>query len=202
MTKWISNYFCHVRLTIPSSTFQLVVASVYWISKADLDFSDIRSQIFVHFEADSNFSQYLSAILQQLNKMCSASQMVVNEHKFIIKASSSAAQLPSFTKPNKDFRLFVKFIIPNSEGERYVLKRTFGLIVEYELIDASRSEGAQAAVEYHSKISLHFGKDFTIFCEGKWRQHINKNNAKQTALFSTRMLVIESMCWLLSQFRS
>jgi hypothetical protein len=114
--------------------------------------------------------------------MCSASQMVANEHKFIIKASSSAAQLPLFTKPNKDFRLFVEFIIPNSEGERYVLKRNFGLIVEYELIDASRSEGARAAVEYHSKISLHFGKDFAIFCEGEWRQHINKNDANTNCI--------------------
>jgi hypothetical protein len=103
--------------------------------------------------------------------------MVVNEHEFFIKASSPATQLPSFTKPNKDFQLFVKFIIPNSEGERYILKRTFGLIVEYELIDASRSKGAQAAVKYHSKISLHFSKGFAIFCEGEWRQHINKNDA-------------------------
>ncbi len=79
------HYFIFVDQS--SSTFQLVVASVYWISKADLDFSDIRSQIFVYFEADSNFSRYLSAILQQLNKMCSASQMVANEHEFIIKAS-------------------------------------------------------------------------------------------------------------------
>jgi len=72
-----------------SSTFQLVDASVYWISKADLDFSDIRSQIFVHYEADSNFSQYLSAILQQFYKMCSTSQMVVTEHKPLHKTNSS-----------------------------------------------------------------------------------------------------------------
>jgi hypothetical protein len=72
-----------------SSTFQLVDASVYWISKADLDFSDIRSQIFVHFKADSNFSRYLSAILQQFYKMCSTSQMVVMEHKPLHKSNSS-----------------------------------------------------------------------------------------------------------------
>ncbi len=178
----------------------MVVASVYWISKADSDFSDIQCQIFVHFEADSNFSQYLSAILQQLNKMCSASQKVANEHKFIIKASSSAAQLPSFTKPNKDLRPFVKFIMPNSEGERYVLKRTFGLIVEYELIDASRSKGAQAAVKYHSKISLHFGKDLPYFVRENGYNISIKTMRTRTALFSTRMLVIELMCWLLSQF--
>jgi hypothetical protein len=72
-----------------SSTFQLVDASVYWISKADLDFSDIRFQIFVHFKADSNFSQYLSAILQQFYKMCSTSQMAVTEHKPLHKSNSS-----------------------------------------------------------------------------------------------------------------
>jgi hypothetical protein len=72
-----------------SSTFQLVDASVCWISKTDLDFSDIRSQIFVHYEADSNFSQYLSAILQQFYKMCSTSQMVVTEHKPLHKSNSS-----------------------------------------------------------------------------------------------------------------
>ncbi len=96
--------------------------------------------------------------------------MVTNEHEFIIKASSSAALLPSFTKPNKYIWLFVEFTIPKSEGECYVLKSTFGLIVEYELLDASRSEGAQAVVKYHSKISLHFGEDFAIFCEGEWMQ--------------------------------
>jgi len=58
--------------------------------KADSDFSDIRSQIFVHFEADLNFSQYLSATLQQLNKMRSTFQMVVvAEHKPIYKSNSS-----------------------------------------------------------------------------------------------------------------
>jgi hypothetical protein len=72
-----------------SSTFQLVDVSVYWISKADLDLSDIRSQIFVHFEADSNFSRYLSAILQQFYKMCSTSQIVVMEHKPLHKSNSS-----------------------------------------------------------------------------------------------------------------
>jgi hypothetical protein len=60
--------------------------------------------------------------------------MVANEHKFIIRASSSAAQLALFTKPNKDLWLVVQFINPNSEGERYILKSTFGLIVESILI--------------------------------------------------------------------
>ncbi len=132
--------------------------------------------------------------------------MVANEHEFIIKASLSAAQLPSFTKPNKDFRLFVEFIIPNSEGEHYILKRTFGLIVEYELIDASRSEGAQAAVKYHSKISLHFGKDFAIFCEGEWRQNINNNDANTNCIIFNKdvshqvdVLVIKSILILISE---
>ncbi len=31
-------------------------------------------------------------------------------------------------------------------------------------------------VEYQTKISLHFVKDFTIFCEGERRQHINAND--------------------------
>jgi hypothetical protein len=57
--------------------------------KANLDFSDIWSQIFVHFEADSNFSRYLSATLQQLSKMCSAFQMVATEHKPICNSNSS-----------------------------------------------------------------------------------------------------------------
>ena len=62
--------------------------------KADSDFSDIRSQIFVHFEADFNFSQYLSATLQQLNKMRSTFQMVVvAEHKPIYKSNSSTFRL-------------------------------------------------------------------------------------------------------------
>ncbi len=76
-------------MTLSFVDHQLVVASVSWISKADLDFSDIWSQIFVHFEADSNFSWYLSAILKQLNKMCSASQMVATEHKPLHKSNSS-----------------------------------------------------------------------------------------------------------------
>jgi len=71
-----------------SAMLKLVVASVYWISKAGSDSSDIRSQIFVHFKADSIFSQYLSAILQQVNKMCS-SQMVATEHKPLHKSNSS-----------------------------------------------------------------------------------------------------------------
>ena len=49
--------------------------------KADSDFSDIRSQIFLHFEADSTFSRSLSATLQQLNKMCSTFRMVACEHQ-------------------------------------------------------------------------------------------------------------------------
>jgi hypothetical protein len=54
------------------------------------------------------------------------------------------------------------------------------------MIDASRSEGAQAAVEYHSKISLHFGKDFAIFCEGEWRQHVNNNNVNTNRIFCNK----------------
>jgi hypothetical protein len=127
------------------------------IIKADSDVGNLLFQIFINIKADLNFIRYSSSILWQMNEMCGASQMVANEHKFIIKASSSSAQLPLFTTPNKDFRLFVEFIIPNSEGECYVLKSTFGLIGEYELIDALIYEGARAAVEYHSKISLHFG---------------------------------------------
>jgi hypothetical protein len=80
------------------------------------------------------------------------------------------------------------------------------LIVEYELIDASRSKGAQAAVEYHSKISLHFGKDFAIFCEGEWRPHINKNNAYINCVIFNKdnshkgdVLVIESILILISE---
>jgi hypothetical protein len=104
------------------------------IIKADLDVGNLLFQIFTNIEADSNFIQYSSSVLQQMNKMCSASQLVANKPKFIIRASSSAAQFQLFTKPNKDFRLVVKFIIPNSEGECYILKSTFGLIVKLILI--------------------------------------------------------------------
>jgi hypothetical protein len=104
------------------------------IIKADSNVGNLLFQIFINIKADSNFIQYSSLILWQMNEMCGASRMVANEHEFIIRASSSAAQLPLFTKPNKDFRLVVKFIIPNSEGEYYVLKSTFGLIVESILI--------------------------------------------------------------------
>jgi len=137
------------------------------IIEADSGVGNLLFQIFINIKADLDFTIYSSSILRQMNKMCGTSQMVANEHKFIINASSSAALLPSFTKPNKDFRLFVEFIIPNSEREHYVLKSTF---VEYELIDASRSKGARKAVKFHSKISLHFGKDFAIFCEGDWME--------------------------------
>jgi hypothetical protein len=65
-----------IASTQQDSTFQLIVGF-----KADLDFSDIRSQIFLHFEADSTFSRSLSATLQQLNKMCSTFQMVACEHQ-------------------------------------------------------------------------------------------------------------------------
>jgi hypothetical protein len=67
------------------------------IIKADLDVGNLLFQIFINIEADSNFIQYLSSVLWQMNKMCSATQMVANEPKFIIRASSSAAQLPLFT---------------------------------------------------------------------------------------------------------
>jgi hypothetical protein len=100
------------------------------IIKADLDVSNLLFQIIINIEADLNFMQYLSSIPWQMNNMCGAS------HKFIIRASSSAAQLLLFTKPNKYFRLIVEFMIPNSEGERYVSKSIFGLIVESILIQS------------------------------------------------------------------
>ena len=49
--------------------------------KADSDFSDIQSQIFLHFEADSTFSRSLSANLQQRNKMRITFRMVACEHQ-------------------------------------------------------------------------------------------------------------------------
>ncbi len=104
------------------------------IIKADLDVSNLLFQIFTNIKADSNFIQYSSSVLQQMNKMCSASQLVSNKPGFIIRARSSAAQLPLFTKPNKDFWLVVEFIIPNSEGECHISKSTFGLIVKSILI--------------------------------------------------------------------
>jgi hypothetical protein len=155
------------------------------IIKADSDVSNLLFQIFINIEADSNFIQYLSSILWQMNKMCSTSQMVANGHQFIIRASSSTAQLPLFTKPNKYFRLVVEFIIPNSEGECYVSKSTFGLIVESILIqndlinrifevaavvrafiyDTPGASAFKSRIGY-SKISLVFGIDCKIFCEG------------------------------------
>jgi hypothetical protein len=104
------------------------------IIKADSDVGNLLFQIFTNIEADSNFIRYSSSVLWQMNKMCSASQLVANKPKFITRASSSAAQLPLFTKPNNDFWLVVEFIILNSEGECYVLKSTLGLIVESILI--------------------------------------------------------------------
>jgi hypothetical protein len=120
-----------------------------------------------------------------MNKMCGASRMVANEHEFIIRASSSAAQLPLFTKPYKDFRLVVKFIHPNFEGECYVSKSTFGLIVKSILIPndlMNRIFEVAAVVQAficstlgastfksrirYSKISLVFGVDCKLFCEG------------------------------------
>jgi hypothetical protein len=105
-----------------SSTFQYVVASVYWISKADSDFSDIQFQIFVHFETDSNFSRYLSAINQQFYKMCSASQMVVMEHKPLHKSNSST------------FRFIVRFKQQHKSSTRKSWQRQ--LFVDDVLIDS------------------------------------------------------------------
>ncbi len=155
------------------------------IIKANLDVSSLLFQIFVNIKADLNFIQYSSSILGKMNKMCGASRMVANEHEFIIRASSSAAQLPLFPKPNKDFRLVVQFIIPNSEGERYVSKSTFKLIVKLLLIPndlINRIFEVAAVVQAfiyntpgalafksrirYSKISLVFGVDCKIFCEG------------------------------------
>jgi hypothetical protein len=80
----------------------------------------------------------------------------LNAFSVVKLGATTDFQQTEMSHSNKDFWLVVEFIIPNSEGERYVLKSTFRLIVKYELIDASRSEGAQAAAEYHSKMSLHF----------------------------------------------
>ncbi len=155
------------------------------IIKADFDVSNLLFQIFTNIEADLNFIQYSSSDLWQMNKMCGASRMEANEHKFIIRASSSAAQHPLFTKPNKYFRLVVKFIISNSEGERFVLKSTFGLIVKSILIqndlinkifdvaavvqafiyNTPGTSAFKSRIRY-SKISLVFDIDCRIFCEG------------------------------------
>jgi hypothetical protein len=134
-----------------------------------------------------------------MNKMCGASQMVANEHKFIIRESSSAAQLPLFTKPHKYFRLVVEFIIPYSEGECFVSKSTFGLIVESILMwndliniifdvaavvqafiyNTSGASAFKSRIRY-SKISLVFGIDCKIFCEGVKGNAVVKQKPENT----------------------
>ena len=59
------------RLACPS------VASTNMI-KANLDVGNLLFQIFNNIVADSNFIRYSSSIIRQMNKMCSASQMVRN----------------------------------------------------------------------------------------------------------------------------
>jgi len=72
----IDSWQCQMEIDKVKSMKTVIVGF-----KSDSDLSDIRSQIFVHFEADSNFSQYLSATLQKLNKMCSTFRMVACEHQ-------------------------------------------------------------------------------------------------------------------------
>jgi hypothetical protein len=107
------------------SIFQLIVGF-----KADSDFSDIRSQIFVHFEADSNFSRYLSATLQQLNKMCSAFQMMAAEHKPIHKSNSSTfrfivgfKQQHKLISASRHQQLIVVYVKTNSKNIPSLLQR-------------------------------------------------------------------------------
>ena len=72
----IDSWQCQMEINKVKSMKTVIVGF-----KADSDFSDIRSQIFLHFEADSTFSRSLSATLQQLNKMCSTFRMVACEHQ-------------------------------------------------------------------------------------------------------------------------
>jgi hypothetical protein len=158
------------------------------IIKADLDVGNLLFQIF---KADLNFIRYLSSILWQINKMCNngidgstvllstAPKICLNgkchdgdvtraaptifcdtprrlivEYNLLIQNSAGAwthqAQLPLPTKPNVDFRLVVEFIpILIFDGARAPLSM---LIVGCN----------------YSKISLHFCKDFRIFCEEEW----------------------------------
>jgi hypothetical protein len=128
----IDSWQCQLEIDKVKSMKTVIVGF-----KADLDFSDIRSQIFVHFEADSNFSQYLSATIRQLNKMCSTFEMVATEHKPIYNSYSST------------FRFIV------------------GFKQQHKLISASRHQQLIVAyVNTNSKISLYFCKDCRIFCKG------------------------------------
>jgi hypothetical protein len=79
------------------------------IFKPNSDVYNLLFQIFINFEADSNFSQYLSAILQQSNKMCSASQMVAMEHKPRHKSNSSTFRLIVGFKANATFKTTNEF---------------------------------------------------------------------------------------------
>ncbi len=55
------------------------------IFKVDSDVGNLLFQIFINIKADSNFIQYSSSVLWQMNKMCSTYQMVANELTFIIR---------------------------------------------------------------------------------------------------------------------
>ena len=76
--------------------------------EADLVFSDFQCQLFINIEADSDFSQFLSSILQLII------QMVANKHKCIIKN-----KMPSI------FQLIVGF------------KRSITAFPLFQLIDVS-----------------------------------------------------------------
>jgi hypothetical protein len=171
----------------------LVCVSVALTNKieADSDISNFKCQIFINNKADSNFSQFLSSILQP-NKMCGASHLAANDHKGLFDSESLS---------NNDFRLVVNFkLILHSEGEHTTkpnclidcnnlvyFGNNIGLVGPIELVElighVSHTNDfvgpSQLIVESkYSKISLHFCKDCRIFCEGEWRKRIIKKDGE------------------------
>jgi hypothetical protein len=120
--------------------------------------------------------------------MCSASQLAANEHKGLFNCKTASS-----------FKLIVE---SSSEGAQpaptllFDEPRGHGLIVDSFSIPYS--EGAQASQNNFndSKISLHFCKDYGIFCEGEWEQIIkrdgiaiiNKNNKNNLQLLDIGLI--------------
>jgi hypothetical protein len=96
---------------------------------------------------------------------------LIVEYILLIPNSAGAwtyqAQLPFPTKPNDDFRLVVEF--------KPIL-----------IFDGAQAPSSMLTVGCdYSKISLHFCKDFRIFCEGEWEVKDNGNAVvKQQSAYS------------------
>jgi hypothetical protein len=103
---------------------------------------------------------------------------LIVEYILLIPNSAGAwthqAQLPSPTKPNDDFRLVVKFI-------------------PILIFDGAQAPSSMLIVRCnYSKISLHFCKDFRIFCKGEWEVK-DKRSANSNYSVTGFQLVVKSI---------